>query len=66
MRQRMRRADAAERIFRNGGHATPRGRPCAPYIRVKDERGEGFWIYRTGENEDAATGFLMGCAALWR
>ena len=69
MRQQVRRADASERIFRTGGRATPRGWPCATTSQSRTRRANASGSIagvRTRTRPPAATGSLMGSAALWR
>jgi protein ImuB len=64
VRRRVKCADGPERVF---GEWWKRGTELITlrdYFRVEDEAGERFWIYRSGNGEDAATGsqswFLHG------
>jgi protein ImuB len=63
VRRRVRRADEPERVF---GEWWKRDEVAAvrDYFRVEDDAGERYWIFRSGDGEDAATGsrrwFLHG------
>lgn len=64
VRRRVRAADGPERIFGEWWKRTAERAAVRDYFRVEDEAGERFWIFRSGDGEDAATGshdwFLHG------
>lgn len=64
VRRRVRRADGPERIFGEWWKRDAELAAVRDYFRIEDEAGERFWIFRTGDGEDAATGshrwFLHG------
>jgi protein ImuB len=64
MRRRVKCADGPERVFGEWWKRDAELIAVRDYFRVEDEAGERFWIYRTGDGEDAATGahrwFLHG------
>jgi len=64
VRHRVRRADGPERVFGEWWKRDAELAAVRDYFRVEDESGGRFWIYRTGDGEDMATGshdwFLHG------
>jgi protein ImuB len=64
IRRRVKRADGPERIFGEWWKRDAELLALRDYFRVEDEAGERFWIYRSGDGEDTATGsqrwFLHG------
>jgi protein ImuB len=64
VRRRIQRADGPERIFGEWWKADAELQAVRDYFQVEDEAGERFWIFRSGDGEDTATGsqawFLHG------
>ncbi len=64
IRRRVRRADGPERVFGEWWKRDTELAAVRDYFRVEDAAGERYWLYRTGDGEDAATGahrwFLHG------
>ena len=64
VRRRVRRADGPERIFGEWARSDAELLAVRDYFLVEDETGERFWLYRTGDDADPATGtqawFLHG------
>jgi protein ImuB len=64
IRRRVKRADGPERVFGEWWKRDAELIAVRDYFRVEDDAGERFWIYRSGDGEDAATGshrwFLHG------
>jgi protein ImuB len=64
VRRRVKCADGPERIFGEWWKRDAELIAVRDYFRVEDEAGERFWIYRSGDGEDAETGsqrwFLHG------
>ncbi|MBZ9973964.1 MULTISPECIES: DNA polymerase Y family protein [unclassified Mesorhizobium] len=64
IRRRVRRADGPERIFGEWWRCDAELVAVRDYFRVEDDAGERYWIFRSGDGEDAATGshrwFLHG------
>ena len=64
IRRRVKFADGPERIFGEWWKRDAELSAVRDYFRVEDEAGERFWIYRSGDGEDTATGshlwFLHG------
>jgi protein ImuB len=58
VRRRVMRADGPERVFGEWWHADPETAAVRDYFVVEDESGERFWLYRSGDGEDPATGDL--------
>ena len=58
IRHRVKQADGPERIFGEWWKRDAELFAVRDYFRVEDEAGERFWIYRSGDGEDAATGDL--------
>jgi protein ImuB len=58
VRRRVMRADGPERVFGGWWHADPETAAVRDYFVVEDESGERFWLYRSGDGEDPATGDL--------
>ena len=54
----MKRADGPERVFGEWWHRDPETAAVQDYFVVEDESGERFWLYRSGDGEDPATGDL--------
>jgi protein ImuB len=58
------RADGPERIYGEWGRRDAQMSAVRDYFQVEDEAGERFWLFRTGDGEDPATGlhrwFLHG------
>jgi protein ImuB len=66
-RRRVKRADGPERIFGEWWTRTSEFDAVRDYFVIEDESGERFWIFRSGDGVDAATGshkwFLHGIFA---
>jgi len=64
IRRRVKRADGPERVFGEWWKRDAELAAVRDYFRVEDDGGERFWIYRSGDGEDGATGshrwFLHG------
>jgi protein ImuB len=64
VRRRVNRADGPERVFGEWWKRDAERRAVRDYFQVEDDTGERFWIYRSGDGEDGATGshrwFLHG------
>lgn len=64
VRRRVRRADGPERVFGEWWKRDAELITVRDYFRIEDDTGERFWIFRSGDGEDAATGshrwFLHG------
>ena len=64
MRRRVKRADGPERIYGEWGRRDAEMSAMRDYFQVEDEAGERFWLFRTGNGEDSASGshrwFLHG------
>jgi protein ImuB len=64
VRRRVTSADGPERVFGEWWKRDAELSAVRDYFRVEDEAGERFWIYRSGDGEDATTGshrwFLHG------
>ena len=64
IRRRVRRADGPERVFGEWWKRDGELNAVRDYFRVEDDGGERFWIFRSGDGEDAQTGshlwFLHG------
>lgn len=64
IRRRVRRADGPERVFGEWWRRDPEMVGVRDYFRVEDDAGERYWIFRSGDGEDAASGshrwFLHG------
>jgi protein ImuB len=64
VRRRVRRVDGPERVFGEWWRRDAELAAVRDYFRVEDEAGERYWIYRSGDGEDPATGsqrwFLHG------
>ena len=58
VRRRVKRADGPERVFGEWWHREPETAAVRDYFVVEDESGERFWLYRSGDGEDPATGDL--------
>lgn len=58
IRHRIRRADGPERIFGEWWRRAGEARAVRDYWAVEDEAGARFWLYRSGDGEDPATGNL--------
>ena len=56
VRRRVKRADGPERIFGEWWKRDTELAAVRDYFRVESENGERFWIYRSGDGEDAGTG----------
>lgn len=67
IRRRVRRADGPERVFGEWWKRDAELVAVRDYFRVEDDAGERYWIFRTGDGEDPATGahrwFLHGIFA---
>lgn len=67
VRRRIARADGPERVFGEWWKRDAERAAVRDYFRVEDEAGERYWIFRTGDGEDPATGahswFLHGIFA---
>ncbi len=57
-RFRIRRADGPERIHGEWWRHAAETAATRDYWRVEDEDGRRFWLYRSGDGEDSATGDL--------
>ncbi|MEO3434469.1 DNA polymerase Y family protein [Inquilinus sp. CAU 1745] len=64
IRRRVRRADGPERVFGEWWKRDAELVAVRDYFQVEDDAGERYWIFRSGDGEDAATGshrwFLHG------
>ena len=64
MRRRVKRADGPERIYGEWIRRDAEMSAVRDYFQVEDEAGERFWLFRTGDGEDPASGshrwFLHG------
>lgn len=64
IRRRVKRADGPERVFGEWWKRDAELAAVRDYFRIEDEAGERYWVYRTGDGEDPATGshrwFLHG------
>jgi protein ImuB len=64
VRHRVSRADGPERIFGEWWQHDAEAAAVRDYFQVENDAGERFWIYRSGDGEDGATGsqrwFLHG------
>ena len=64
VRRRVKRADGPERIFGEWARSDAELLAVRDYFLVEDDAGERFWLYRTGDGADPATGaqhwFLHG------
>ncbi|SFK79260.1 protein ImuB [Methylocapsa palsarum] len=64
VRRRVRRADGPERLFGEWWKREVELCAVRDYFRIEDESGARYWIFRSGDGEDAATGsqrwFLHG------
>ena len=64
VRRRVKRADGPERVFGEWWKRDAELAAVRDYFRVEDDAGERYWIFRSGDGEDAATGshrwFLHG------
>ncbi|MEE2861626.1 MAG: DNA polymerase Y family protein [Pseudomonadota bacterium] len=64
VRRRVRCADGPERVFGEWWKRDAEMTAVRDYFRVEDESGERYWLFRSGDGEDAATGshrwFLHG------
>ena len=64
VRRRVKRADGPERVFGEWWKRDAELTAVRDYFRVEDDAGERYWIFRSGDGEDAATGshrwFLHG------
>ena len=67
IRRRRARGDGPARLFGEWWVGAAAAQSVRAYLRVEDEGGERFWIYRAGDGEDPATGshrwFLHGIFA---
>lgn len=67
IRRRVKRADGPERVFGEWWKRDAELIAVRDYFQVEDEAGERFWIFRSGDGEDASTGshhwFLHGIFA---
>jgi protein ImuB len=64
VRRRVKRADGPERVFGEWWKRDAELAAVRDYFQVEDDAGERYWLYRSGNGEDAATGshhwFLHG------
>ena len=58
MRRQVQRADSPERVFGEWWRREAETAAVRDYFVIEDETGERFWLYRSGDGEDAATGDL--------
>lgn len=58
VRRRVKRADGPERVFGEWWREADEMAMVRDYFVVEDESGERFWLYRSGDGEDPATGDL--------
>lgn len=58
MRRRIKRADGPERVFGEWWRSDAEIRAVRDYFIVEDENGERFWLFRSGDGEDPASGDL--------
>jgi protein ImuB len=57
-RRRIKRADGPERIFGEWWRRAAEGAAIRDYFMVEDEAGERFWLFRSGDGADPASGDL--------
>jgi len=58
VRRRIKRADGPERVFGEWWRSDAEIRAVRDYFIVEDENGERFWLFRSGDGEDPASGDL--------
>ena len=58
VRRRVKRADGPERVFGEWWRRDAETAAVRDYFVVEDESGERFWLFRSGDGEDPATGDL--------
>ena len=58
VRRRVKRADGPERVFGEWWRRDAERAAVRDYFMVEDEAGERFWLFRSGDGEDPATGDL--------
>lgn len=58
VRRRVKRADGPERVFGEWWRRDAERAAVRDYFMVEDEVGERFWLFRSGDGEDPATGGL--------
>jgi protein ImuB len=58
IRRRVRKADGPERVFGEWWRREEETAAIRDYFMVEDDAGERFWLYRSGDGEDLATGDL--------
>lgn len=58
VRRRVKRADGPERVFGEWWRHNAETVAVRDYFVIEDESGERFWLYRSGDGEDPATGDL--------
>lgn len=56
IRRRVKRADGPERVFGEWWKRDAELAAVRDYFQVEDDAGERYWIFRSGDGEDAATG----------
>ena len=66
VRRRVKCADGPERIFGEWWKRDAELATVRDYFRVEDEAGERFWIYRSGDGEDAPRFEMRRCRAAAR
>ncbi len=66
IRRRVKRADGPERVFGEWWKRDAELFAVRDYFRVEDEAGERFWIYRSGDGEDAPRFETRRCRAAAR
>lgn len=58
VRRRVVRADGPERLFGEWWHADDEDWMVRDYFQVEDQNGERFWLFRSGDGVDPATGTM--------
>jgi protein ImuB len=56
IRRRVKRADGPERVFGEWWKRDAELAAVRDYFRIEDDAGERYWVYRSGDGEDASTG----------
>ncbi|WIM12478.1 MAG: DNA polymerase IV-like protein ImuB [Enhydrobacter sp.] len=56
IRRRVKRADGPERVFGEWWRRDAELAAVRDYFRIEDDAGERYWVYRSGDGEDASTG----------
>jgi protein ImuB len=58
IRRQVVRADGPERVFGEWWHAEAEHHSVRDYFQVEDQAGERFWLFRSGDGTDPATGSM--------